>query len=349
MNLNQLAFGEVGGSAVDLFTLTNDSGMTVKITNYGGTVTSLLVPDRNGMEADIVCGFNTLDGYVGQAYRANSPYFGCIVGRYAGRMKDGKFTVGGKEYQLATNNGPNHLHGGVNGFDKCVWDVVDAVKNADHVLLKLSLISPDGDQGYPGTLKVSVEYCLTNANELRIRYQATTDNATPVSLTNHTYFNLNGFRDQVLDHAVQICSDRYLVADETGVPVGAEAAVAGSVFDFNQPKCLGDCFGELPMGFDHYYVFDKPVGVLARVAEFCEAASGRRLTVLSTEPGGLFYTGRYTSDDLRREDGTRFGQFRGFCLETSKYPNGPNLQGAPASILEPGQQYDETTVYRLNC
>ncbi len=348
MKLTTEPFGEVEGRKVELYTLANDNGMTVKITNYGGIVTSLVVPDKDGNRGDIVCGFNTLDGYFSDAYKANSPYFGCLVGRYASRIKDGKFTVGGQEYQVATNDGPNHLHGGIIGFDKCVWDVDGVEEGENSVGLKLFLLSPDGDEGYPGSLRVTVGYRLANDNGLRIQYSAEADEATPVSLTNHTYFNLNGFRDTVLNHKVQIASDRYLVPDETNVPVGAEDQVAGTVCDLNLPKTVGDCFGELPMGFEHYYVFSKPVGALEKVAEVSEAGSGRRLEVYSSEPGTLFYTGRYTSDELRREDGAQFGQFRAFCIETSKYPNGPNIEGAPNSTLEPGQRYENTTIYQLS-
>lgn len=348
MRIEGTPFGEVEGRSVDLFTLDNVNGMTVKVTNYGGIVTSIVVPARDRNPNDIVCGFDTLDSYFSDAYRANSPYFGCLVGRYAGRIKDGKFTIGDRQYQVATNDGPNHLHGGVKGYDKCVWDVDGTVEEASAVALKLSLTSPDGDESFPGTVKVVVEYRLTDDNELRIHYQAETDQATPLSLTNHTYFNLNGFQDKILDHVVQISSDRYLVPDETNVPVGEEAAVAGTVCDFNQPRRIGDAFAELPLGFEHYYAFRKPVRSLEKVAEVAEANSGRKLEVFSSEPGALFYTGRYTSDDLRRESGAQFGQFRAFCIETSKYPNGPNLQGAAGSVLEPGATYDETTIYRLS-
>jgi len=349
MKIAKTPFGSVAGRPVDLYTLENDHGLTVKITNYGGIVTSLQAPDRNGVPADVVCGFNTLDGYFSEAYRNNSPYFGCLVGRYAARIKDGRFSFDGKTYQLALNNTPNHLHGGVKGFDKCIWDVAGTQQDSSAVALKLTLTSPDGDEGYPGNLNVTVEYRVTNDNELRIRYLASTDKATPLSLTNHTYFNLNGFQDKVLEHVVQLSADRYLVADDTGVPVGGEATVVGTVCDFNRPKRLGDCFKELPMGFEHFYVFSKPARALAKVAEITEPTSGRKLTVHTSEPGTLFYTGRYTSDDLQREDGTRYGQFRGLCLETSKYPNGVNLPGAPASILRPGEKYDETTIYQFAC
>ena len=347
MKTTQAPFGSVAGREVSLFTLENARGMTVKITNYGGIVTSLVVPDRAGRRADIVCGFDTLDGYFSAAYRQNSPYFGCLVGRYAARIKDARFILNGTAHQLAANNAPNHLHGGVVGFDKRIWEAAIADEARDRVL-RLSLTSPDGEEGYPGTLQVTVEYRVNDDNELRIRYQARTDRATPVSLTNHTYFNLNGFQDTILDHVLQLSSDRALVPDETNVPVGEETAVAGTACDFNQPRRIGDAFPVLPMGFEHYYVFSKPADALARVAAVKEETSGRRLEVLSTEPGTLFYTGRYTSDELRREDGTRYGQFRAFCLETSKYPNGPNLPGSPRSILSPDGKYDETTVYRLS-
>lgn len=346
MITSQKPFGRVENRDVDLFTLENDNGMAVKITNYGGTVTSLVVPDRQGSRADVVCGFDTLDRYFSKAYTGNAPYFGCIVGRYAGRIKDGRFTVGGRTHQLATNNAPNHLHGGIKGFDKCVWDAT-LVKDPSDAVLELKLTSPDGDEGYPGTLKVTVEYRLTNSNELRIRYRATTDKATPLALTNHTYFNLNGFKDKILDHVLELAGDRFLTPDDTNVPVGDETAVAGTAADFNRPKRIGDAFKELPMGFEHFYVYRKAPGKLEKVATVTESTSGRTLEVLTTEPGGLLYTGRYTSDDLQREDGTRFGQFRAFCIETARYPNGPNIPGSPGSVLDPGATHDETTVYKF--
>ena len=346
MTVSSSPFGEVAGQSVSLFTLENDAGVCVRITNYGGIVTSLLVPDRTGRRADIACGFDTLAGYFSADYRANSPYFGCVVGRYAGRIKDGRFTLDGREYQLARNDGPNHLHGGIVGFDKVVWAAV-AEADGDDAVVRLSRLSADGEEGYPGNLQVEVEYRLTPADEFRIRYRATADRATPLTLTNHTYFNLNGFVAPVLDHVVRIASDRTLVPDETNVPVGAEAAVAGTAADFNVPGRLGDRFAALPLGFEHFYVFAPPARIPTKVATVSDPASGRTLDVLTTEPGALFYTGRYTSDALQREDGTRFGQFRGFCLETAKYPNGPNLPGAPNCILRPGEAYDETTIYQF--
>jgi aldose 1-epimerase len=346
MKITRESFGQVDGRPVELFTLENDHGVAVKITNYGGIVTSIVIPNRNGAPADIVCGFDTLDGYFSEAYKGNSPYFGCIVGRYAARIKDGTFTVDGQQYQVAKNDGPNHLHGGIVGFDKRVWDA-EPSEEADASVLRLTLVSRDGEEGYPGAVKVTVEYRLTQGNELKIRYTAQTDRATPLSLTNHTYFNLNGFKDKVLDHTVQISSDRYLVPDETNVPVGDQRSVSGTACDFRTPIRLGDAFEQLPNGFEHYYVFAASDGSVNKVAEFAEASTGRTLEVYTSEPGMLFYTGYYTSDDLAREDGTRFGQFRAFCCETSKYPNGPNISGSPRSILQAGQQYDETTVFKF--
>jgi aldose 1-epimerase len=348
MKITKQPFGEFEGQKVDQFTLENGNGVSVKIMTYGGTVTSIVTPDKNGGLADIACGFDTLEGYFADEYQANSPYFGCLVGRYAARIKDGKFTVDGEEHQVATNDGPNHLHGGVQGFDKRVWNVDGTDEADDSVALKLSLDSEDGQESFPGNLKVVVTYRLTADNELQINYVANTDKATPVSLTNHTYFNLNGFQDKVLDHVLQLFSDKILVPDETNVPVGNEEPVAGTAADFKQPKRIGDAFDELPMGFEHFYAFDNPGGSLEKIAIVTEPSTGRTLEVHSTEPGTLLYTGRYTSDDLKRESGAQFGQFRGFCIETSKYPNGPNIDGAPRSVLQPGETYDETTVYRFS-
>lgn len=343
MSATRTPFGRIGDQPVDLFTLSNGSGVVIKVTNYGGIVTSIVVPDRTGGAADIACGFDTLEGYQSEAYRGNAPYFGCLVGRYAGRIKDGRFRVGDDEYQVAANDGPNHLHGGIQGFDKRVWDA-DVV---DGNGVRLSLASPDGEEGYPGNLDVVVTYALGDDNALSVNYRATCDRTTPLSLTNHTYFNLNGFQDRVLDHTMTLAADRVLVPDDTNVPVGEERKVAGTVWDYAAAKPLGAVFGEEPKGFEHYYVFTKGPNVLDRVASFVEAASGRTLEVSTSEPGMLLYSGYYTSDALQRESGAPFGRFRGFCCETSRYPNGPNIPGAPGSLLEPGETYASKTVFRF--
>jgi len=347
MNISQSPFGQFEGREVDLYTLENDNGVTVKITNYGGIVTSLVVPDKDGNSQDIVCGFDTFDEYFSDAYKANSPYFGCIVGRYAGRIKDGRFSAGGQDYQVATNDGPNHLHGGIQAFDKRVWDA-EEIQEEGSVGVRLTLLSPDGEEGYPGNLQVTVTCRLNNDNELSFEYEAETDKATPLSLTNHTYFNLNGFKDKVLDHQLTILADKFLVPDETNVPVGDQQQVAGTVWDFNSPKPLGTPFSEQAMGFEHYYVFSKASGSFGKVAEVTEESSGRTLEVSTSEPGMLFYSGFYTSDELIRSDQAGFGQFKGFCCETGRFPNGPNIDGAPDSVLAPGELYRSKTVFCLS-
>jgi aldose 1-epimerase len=343
MSITKAPFGSVDGHDVDLFTLENDHGMVARITNYGGILTYLAVPDSHGGKANVTCGFDTLEGYFSDAYKANSPYFGCLVGRYAARVKDGKFKVDGDVVEVATNDGTNHIHGGIKGFDKCVWkaDVEDDG-------LKLSLSSPDGDEGYPGKLEITVVYRLTNDNKLEINYSATTDKTTPLSLTHHAYFNLGGFKDKILSHTAEIAADSFLVPDETNVPVGEMFDVAGSVWDYRTAKQIGDAFTEEAKGFEHYYVFNKPVGSLGKVAAFADAESGRRMEVHSSEPGMLFYTGFYTSDELKRESGDQYGQFRAFCCEAARYPNGPNIAGAPDCVLHPGETYQQQTAFKFS-
>jgi aldose 1-epimerase len=347
MNISSIPFGSVDGQVVDLFTLSNDHGMVVKITNYGGIVTSMLVPDKNGRAEDIVCGFDTLDGYFSETYTGNSPYFGCLVGRYAARIKDGKFKVNGIDYTVDTNDGPNHLHGGIKAFDKRVW-TAEVFEDNGIAGVKLYLMSPEGDGGYPGNLEVIVNYSLNKNNEFSIEYSAVTDKATPLSLTNHTYFNLNAFDGKILDHKASIASDKFLVPDHSNVPVGEERMVANTVWDYNQAKPIGDVFAESEMGFETYYVFSKPLNSFAKVAEFSDPQSGRNLEVSTSEPGMLFYTGFYTSDELQRESCTKFGQFKAFCCETSRYPNGPNITGAPDTILLPEAEYKSRTVFKLS-
>ncbi|MDI1335826.1 MAG: galactose mutarotase [Lacunisphaera sp.] len=356
MSITQQPFGQIDDHPVSLFTLANANGMVAKITNYGGIVTSLQVPDRSGKSADIVCGFNTLDGYFSEAYRKNSPYFGCLVGRYVGWIKDGTFEMADRldsaagerrRYQLSRNAGAGHIHGGVKGFDKRVWTAKASEEGGDAVLT-LTLRSADGEEGYPGNVDVEVEYRLTSRNELAMRYRARTDRTTPFTMTNHTYFNLNGFADKVLDHEVQILSDRCLAADEGGIPTAQEVPVAGTDCDFRKPRLLGDAFRGMPLGFEHFYLFPPGSRPPVQIATVRHSGTGRKIEVLTTEPGMLFYTGRYTSDELQREDGTRFGQFRALCAETAKYSNGPNIPGAPKCFLHPGEAYDETTIYRFS-
>lgn len=347
MQISKSIFGEHKNEAVDLFQLENDAGMTVKIMTYGATVTSFTVPDAEQGSIDIVCGFDNFSSYFDEKYLANSPYFGGTIGRYAARIKDGKISVNGVDYQLACNAAENHIHGGVVGFDKRMW-TAETIEQENSVGVKMSLVSADGDEGYPGEVSVSVTYLLTNAGELVISYEATTTKDTPLSLTNHSYFNLTGFNESVHEHQLQLTGSSYLVADDTCVPVGEVAQVEGTVWDYRTQKSVNDVFDEQAMGFEHYYVYDKTFGELSKVVTVTEPKSGRRLDVSTTEPGGLFYTGFYTSDELKRESGAKFGQFRGFCIETSRYPNGSNIEDSPASITKAGETYKSTTVYKLS-
>jgi len=339
-------FGELSGRSIALFTLQNNNGMVVKVTNYGCTVTSIQLPRTDGLKDDIACGFDTFDGYFSPEYKANSPYFGSIVGRYASMLKDGVFNLDGVQYQLAKNAGKNHLHGGIVAFNKRVWDAV-VLEDNDSVSVVFKLTSPDGEEGYPGKLDVTVVYTLTNKNELQVLCDATADKRTPLSMTHHSYFNLNGFTSNILEHEVEINSCQFLEVDETGAATGRKIPAEGAT-DFNTSKKLGDAFEVLPLGFEHFYTFENPNETLVQVAQIQEKKLGRKLTVLTTEPGMLFYTGRYTSNELKREDGTQFGQFRAFCCEASRYPNGPNLKNAPNCIFGPDRPYHSETVYRFS-
>lgn len=346
MKVNKELFGEVSGQAVDLYTLSNDNGMSVKITNYGGIVTSIVIPDNQGNTNDIVCGFDTLAGYFSEEYTNNAPYFGGLVGRYAARIKDGAFALNGEKYSLATNNAPNHLHGGIVGFDKKIWQA-STLKESACVGLSLTLTSVDGEEGYPGNLSVEVQYRLTDENTLIISYIAHTDKDTPVSLTNHSYFNLSGFKTDIKGHNLQVNADKVLVPDETNVPVGEIQNVNG-IDDFTQEKSLGKAIDQLDCGFEHYLIFNKGNEQKSQVVELSDPNSGRCLKVVTTEPGMLFYTGHFTSNELQRESGEKYGQYRGVCFETSKYPNGPNIPSSPKSILTVGNTYQEETQFQFS-
>ncbi|AWB65077.1 galactose-1-epimerase [Saccharobesus litoralis] len=345
MKISTQAFGTFKNQDVSLFVLSNDNGVEIKLTNYGATMTSLVVPEGD-KQVNLVCGFDTLEGYFSEKYKANSPYFGCTVGRYAARIKDGKFTLDGVEYTLDTNDGPNHLHGGVEGFDKRLWQA-ETVENEQEIGVAFTLVSEDGDQGYPGKVNVGVTYWLNNSNEIRIEFKADTNKATPLSLTNHTYFNLSGFKNNIKSHQLKLNASQYLAVDETNVQPGDRAPVENTVWDYRESKAISAVFAETDMGFEHFYVYDKPFGELADVAWINDPESGRSLTVATTEQAGLFYSGVYTSDELCRESGDQFGQFKGFCVEASRFPNGPNIEDSPASITTPSEGFTSTTVFKL--
>ena len=351
MSITEKPFGKTeDGTEVTLYTLKNESGMTVSITNYGGIVTSIVVPDRNGKPGDVACGYDSVEDYI-----AGSPYFGCITGRYANRIAKGKFSLDGKEYTLAVNNGPNHLHGGEKGFDKKVWKATPK-STEKAVSLKLTYTSPDGEEGYPGNLDCTVTYSVPkDQNALRISYKATTDKATPVNLTNHTYFNLAGHGAGThLKHSVMINADKFTPTDETGIPTGELAAVKDTPFDFTKPHKIGARieaeheqikFGK---GYDHNWVInqEKP-GEMTLAARVVEPTSGRVLEVRTTEPGIQFYTGNYLDGSNVGKSDKKYEHRYAFCLETQKYPDSPNQKGFPSSILKPGETYKQVCVYKF--
>jgi len=349
-SLQKSSFGKTKeGAPVDLYTLTNQHGMVAKIMTYGATLTELIVPDRSGKPGNIVLGFDTIEPYL-----AGVPYFGSTIGRVGNRIAKGTFTLNGKTYKLATNNGPNHLHGGVKGFDKVVWKAEVA---AFGQTVKFSYHSPDGEEGYPGHLDVSVVYTLTDANELRLDYTATTDKATPVNLTNHSYFNLAGEgTGTILDHVLMIAADQMTPVDDTLIPTGKLAPVKGTVFDFTTPTAIGARIAKVPIappvGYDHNYVL-RPRGNMAGngltlAARVTEPTSGRVMEVRTVEPGIQFYSGNFLDGTIKNRNGVPYEKHAAFCLETQHYPDSVNHRNFPSTILEPGQTYKTTTVYAFS-
>ncbi|MBU2651659.1 MAG: galactose mutarotase [Bacteroidetes bacterium] len=342
MQIERENFGVVDSTTVYLYTLRNEKGMEVSITNFGGIVTSIKVPDKNGEFADIVLGFDSLTPYTGE-----HPYFGCIVGRYANRIARGSFVLEGKTYTLATNNGPNHLHGGLAGFDKKIWKATDQVKN-DTASLILEYTSPDGEEGYPGNLSVVVKYSLNNQNELIVSYRATTDAPTPVNLTQHSYFNLAGAGNgDILGHIMMIDADRYTEVDETLIPTGNLPLVEGTPMDFRKPEPIGSRIDQVTGGYDHNYVLNNE-GEMRVVARVMEPESGRTLEVLTTEPGIQFYSGNFLDGSITGKQGKTYFKHYGFCLETQHFPDSPNQPGFPDAILEPGEDYKYTAIFRFS-
>jgi aldose 1-epimerase len=335
------------GVAVDVYTLTNAHAMIVKIITYGGRVTELRVPDRDGVFGDIVLGFNNLDQYLD-----DNPYFGALIGRVGNRIAKGRFTLDGKPYKLATNNGANHLHGGIKGFDKVVWSAEPITAN-DSVSLKLHYVSPDGEEGYPGRLDTTVVYTLTNQDELKIEYTAATDKPTPINLTNHNYYNLAGEGNgTILGHELMLNADSFTPVDATLIPTGDIKPVAGTVFDFTTPTAIGKRIdqvpGAAPGGYDHNFVLrshDGPLGLAARVYE---PKSGRVMEISTTQPGIQFYSGNFLDGKLVGKGGVAYQKHSGFCLETQHYPDSVNHPNFPPAILRPGETYHEVTVHKFS-
>ncbi len=332
------------GAVIYQYTLANAKGLKAKVITYGAILTELDVPDRNGKMGDVVLGFDNLDQYL-----KGDPFFGATVGRVANRIAKGRFTLDGHAYTLATNDGPNHLHGGIKGFDKVVWKAA-VLRRKNAAAVRFTYTSPDGEEGYPGTLKVTVIYSLTDDNELRLDYKATTDKATPVNLTNHSYWNLACGGD-ILDNEVMINAARYTPVDATLIPTGELAPVKGTVMDFTTLHPIRDRIGELtnkPSGYDHNYCLNGGGGKLALAAQVYEPKSGREMDVLTTEPGIQFYTGNFLDGTLTGKYGITYQQHAALCLECDHYPDSINHPAFPNTVLRPGETYKQTTIYKFS-
>ena len=345
MSVNQESFGQTPeGREVDLYTLTNSNGLKARITNYGAILVSLEVPDRAGKLADITLGFDTLEGYLGE-----HPYFGAIVGRYANRIGNAKFTLNGVEYTLAANNGDNHLHGGLKGFDKVIWKLDDLKTEGRSAIVKLSYVSEDGEEGYPGNLACSVTYALTEDDELQISYEADTDKTTVLNLTNHTYFNLAGQgTGDILGHELMVDADKYTVVDEGLIPTGENRSVTNTPMDFTISASIGSRIDQVEGGYDHNYVLNSGGGSLALCARVYEQTSGRVMEIHTTEPGVQFYTGNFLDGSVTGKGGKAYEKHYGFCLETQHFPDSPNKPTFPSVVLNPGQKYTTATVLKFS-
>jgi len=335
-------YGMIGTDSVFQYTLANKNGMVVKILNYGGTVTDIITPDKNGKMGDVVLGYDSLEGYL----QTGNPYFGCLVGRYGNRIANAKFTLDGKEYTLAVNNAPNTLHGGLKGFDKVIW----TVKSFDDSNLSLSYLSKDGEEGYPGNLSVDVIYSLSDDNGLKIDYTAVTDRATPLNLTNHCYFNLSAGADStILDHELMLKADKYTPVDATLIPTGKIDDVKGTPMDFTTSKKVGKDIASVTGGYDHNWVINRSGNDLELIGSVYHAGSGRYMEVFTTQPGIQFYTGNFLDGTLKNtRDGMKYVKHAALCLETQHFPDSPNQPSFPNTILKPGEIYHHTTVYKFS-
>jgi aldose 1-epimerase len=346
--ISKREFGKLAdGTTVDIYTLRNRKGLEVEITNYGGAVVSIRTPDRGGRMADIVLGYSDPAGYV-----ADTSYFGTLIGRYANRIAQGKFTLNGVEYQLAKNNGVNHLHGGVQGFNKVVWQARE-VSRRNGVALELTYISKDTEEGYPGKLTVTATYSLSDANELRIEYSATTDKETVVNLTHHSYFNLAGAgAGDVLNHQLKINANRFTPVDETLIPTGELKTVKGTPFDFSRTTAIGSRISQADeqlvrgKGYDHNFVLNKKGRELSLAAIVYEPSSGRAMEMWTTEPGMQLYTGNFL-DKVHGKEGKIYDYRGGFCLEAQHFPDSPNKPAFPSTTLKLGERYTQTTIYKF--
>ena len=350
MELSGELFGYApAGEKVYIFTMCNNNGIIVKITNFGGIVTSLVVPDRQGQFSDVVLGFENLEGYLGE-----HPYFGALVGRYANRIGNAAFEIDGELYRLSANEGRNQLHGGNRGFDKFVWEYRTDENNSSPSLV-LSSVSPHGSEGYPGNLSVSVVYSLTDRDELVIRYNAKTDRPTHVNMSHHGYFNLSGGKGPVLDHELMVRASRYTLTDDQLIPTGELAGVEGTPVDFREIKPVGKDISLVEGGYDHNFVLDKddqhgsarPHGSAGPDALLREPVSGRTVELYTTQPGLQVYTGNFLDGSIRGKENIVYDRHWGICLEAQHFPDSPNKPGFPSTLLKPGGTYSHTTIYRF--
>jgi aldose 1-epimerase len=339
--LKRFYYGQVGTDSVFQYTLTNKNGMVVKVLNYGGTITHLLVPDKYGKMGDVVLGYDSLSGYL----QEGNPYFGCLVGRYANRIARARFMLGGQWYFLAANNNGNTLHGGLKGFDKVVWQV----KSFTDTSIVLSYLSHDGEEGFPGNLSVDVIYSLGPDNSLKIDYTAITDKATPVNLTSHCYFNLAAGSDStILNHELMLQADQYTPVNEFLIPTGKIASVKGTPMDFTSSKKIGKDIAKVKGGYDHNWVLNRHSKDLEKAASLYHAGSGRLMEMYTTEPGIQFYSGNFLDGSLKHtKEGKKYIQHAALCLEAQHFPDSPNQPSFPNTILKPVETYRQTTVYKF--
>lgn len=346
MKANQIHTGIfIDEKEVIAIELTNSKGTYVKLFNYGTIINKFVATNAHGEQQDIVLGFDEFEGYIGETYQANYPYFGAIIGRYANRIKNGKFAIDGLEYQLAKTNGEDCLHGGVNGFDKKVWDIIE-LTDSPSPSVTFQYFSLDGEEGFPGDLAVQLKFTLTDNNELILTYQADTDEATPINLTHHSYFNLSVKDDDVKRHFHQMNASNWLEQDDNYVVTGKLIPVDGSHHDFRQGKEIGERWDEIN-GYDQTYVLDKNYGDLTLASKTSDKSSGLTLSVYTTEPVAHFYTAKY-NNVKNGKGGKYYGEFSGFCVETQHHPNGINLDGVPSTLLMPDEVYHQTTIYKVD-
>jgi aldose 1-epimerase len=342
MKVIQEIFGKLPGAGdANLYTITNSNGITLRISDYGGIIQSILVPDKYGKLDDVVLGFDSLEGYL-----KDHPYVGTLVGRYANRISKGRFVLDGTEYELTLNHGFNHIHGGHAGFDKVLWQASEfADKKGAGITLEY--ISHDMEEGYPGFLRVSVSYTLDDENRVCLDYRATTDEATPINLTNHAYFNLNGAAAEIYDHELMIPASKYVVTDQDLIPTGEIRSVEGSPLDFRVPKLIGKDIHEVEGGFDHCYVLDGAGREPELAARVIHRESGRAMETFTTEPGVQFYSSNFLADIIGR-GGTKYRKHLALCLETQHFPDSPNHPNFPSTILRPGEIYTQRTIYKFS-